>query len=180
MKKRCLKNTLKRKKFHIIPHEIVEKVQEIVDTEETHDDEVEITIMDLGGQEIYYHIHFLFLAHEDVVFIVFNASEDLDQPVVHRQRLTRFQEKVASRGMQTNLQTIETLMQSVYSHCGKKVDSYISIRIPTIILIATHCKNLSAQQKHAIALKIFKSLDGKPFMDHLPRFQKHKKNIFCG
>ena len=153
-----------------IPHEIVAKVQEVVDITEIHDDEIQITILDLGGQEIYYHIHFLFLAQEDVVFIAFNASEDLDQPVVCRQCLTRFQEKVKTRGMQITLQTIETLMQSVYSHCGKAVDGkvYISNRIPTIVLIATHSKNLSAQQKGAIVLKNFKSFDGKPFMDHLP------------
>ena len=159
-----------------IPHEIVAKVQEVVDTKEIHDNEIEITIMDLGGQEIYYRIHFLFLAQEDVVFIAFNALEGLDKLVVCRQRLTRFQEKVKTRGMQTNLQTIETLMQSVYGHCGKEVDSkvYISNRIPTIILIATHCKNLSLKQKGAITLKILKSFDGKPFMDHLPRSQKHK------
>ena len=158
-----------------IPHEIAAKVQEVVDTTEIHDDEVQITILDLGGQEIYYHIHFLFLAHEDVVFIAFNASEDLDQPVVCRQRLTRFQEKVKTRGMQTTLQTIETLMQSVYSHCGKAVDGkvYISNRIPTIVLIATHSINLSAQQKSAIVLNILKSFEGKPFMDHLPRSTKH-------
>ena len=158
-----------------IPHEIAAKVQEVADTTEIHDDEVQITILDLGGQEIYYHIHFLFLAQEDVVFIAFNASKDLDQPVVCRQRLTRFQEKVKTRGMQTTLQTIEMLMQSVYSHCGKAVDgkTYISNRIPTVVLIATHSINLSTQQKSAIVLNILKNFEGKPFMDHLPRSTKH-------
>ena len=157
-----------------IPHEIATKVREVIDTQEVHNDEIQITILDLGGQEIYYHIHFLFLAQEDVVFIAFNASEDLDQPVVCRQRLTRFHEKVKTRGMQTNLQTIETLMQSVYGHCGKAVDGkvYISNRIPTIILIATHSKNLSMQEKAAIVVKFYKAFDGKPFMDHLPRSTK--------
>ena len=157
-----------------IPHEIAAKVQEVVDTTEIHDDEVQITILDLGGQEIYYHIHFLFLAQEDVVFIAFNALIDLDQPVVCRQRLTRFQQKVKTRGMQTTLQTIETLMQSVYSHCGKAVDGkvYISNRIPTIVLIATHSMSLSAQQKGTIVLKIYERFEGKPFIDHLPRSTK--------
>ena len=157
-----------------VPHDIAAQVQEVVDTKEIHEDEIQITILDLGGQEIYYHIHFLFLAQEDVVFIAFNASEDLDQPVVCRQRLTRFQEKVKTRGMQTNLQMIEALMQSVYGHCGKVVDGkvYISNRIPTIILIATHSKHLSDHQKDAIVVKFYQSFDGKPFMDHLPRSTK--------
>ena len=154
-----------------IPDELASKVQEVVDTQEIHNGDVQIIILDLGGQEVYYHVHFLFLAQEDVVFLAFDASKDLDQPVICRQRLTRFQEKVEARGMQTNIQTIEILMQSVYSHCGKPVDGkiYISNRIPTIILVATHCKGLSLQQKNAITKKIYQTFAGRPFMDHLPR-----------
>ena len=157
-----------------ISDEVAAKVQEVVDAEEIQDDEIQITILDLGGQEVYYHIHFLFLAKEDVVFIAFDASKDLDEPVVCRQRLTRFQRKVEARGMQTNLQTIETLMQSVYSHCGEAVDGkiYISNRTPTIILIATHSKHLLSHEKTAIVLKIYEKFIGKPFMDHLPRSTK--------
>ena len=162
-----LENLLEEK----IPDELVTKVQEIVDTEEIHDGDVQIIILDLGGQEIYYHIHFLFLAPEDVVFLAFDASKNLDEPVVCRQRFTRFQAKIKTRGMQTNIQTIEILMQSVYSNCGKFVGNkmYISNRIPTIILVATHCKGLSVQQKNAISDKIFQRFTGRPFMDHLPR-----------
>ena len=154
-----------------IPDELKAKVQEIVDTQEVHDGDVQIVILDLGGQEIYYHVHFLFLAQEDVIFLAFDASKDLDQPVIPRQRLTRFQEKVKTRGMQANIQTIEVLMQSVYSHCSKAVDGkiYISNRIPTIILIATHSKGLSLQQQNAIVTKIYQRFLGRPFMDHLPR-----------
>ena len=154
-----------------IPEELVAKVQEVVETQEIHDGDVQIIILDLGGQEIYYHVHFLFLAEEDVVFLTFDASKDLDEPVICRQRLTRFQEKIKTRGMQTNLQTIELLMQSVYSHCGKVVigQVYISNRIPTIILVATHSKSLSVQQKNGVIRKIYQKFAGRPFMDHLPR-----------
>ena len=154
-----------------IPEELVAKVQEVVETQEIHDGDVQIIILDLGGQEIYYHVHFLFLAEEDVVFLTFDASKDLDEPVICRQRLTRFQEKIKTRGMQTNLETIEILMQSVYSHCGKVVvgQVYISNRIPTIILVATHSKSLSLQEKNRIIRKIYQKFAGRPFMDHLPR-----------
>ena len=154
-----------------IPDELISKVQEVVNTQEVHDGDIQIIILDLGGQEIYYHVHFLFLAQEDVVFLTFDASKDLDQPVICRQRLTRFQEKVKSRGMQTTIQTIEILMQSVYSHCGKAVNGkvYISNRIPTIILVATHSENLSLLQKNTIIMKIYQKFAGRPFMDHLPR-----------
>ena len=161
-----------------IPDELITKVQEIVDTQEIHDRDVQIVMLDLGGQEIYYHVHFLFLAQEDVIFLAFDASKDLDQPVIFRQRLTRFQEKIKTRGMQTNIQTIELLMQSVYSHCGKAVDGkvYISNRIPTIILVATHSKGLSLQEQNAIATKIYQRFLGRPFMDHLP--QSRNEAIF--
>ena len=161
-----------------IPEELVAKVQEVVKTQEIHDGDVQIIILDLGGQEIYYHVHFLFLAQEDVVFLTFDASKDLDDPVICRQRLTRFQQKVQTRGMQTNLETIELLMQSVYSHCGKVVvgQIYVSNRIPTIILVATHSKGLSFQEKNGIIRKIYQTFAGRPFMDHLP--QSRNEAIF--
>jgi len=105
-----------------IGEEDAAKVKEIINTQEVYTNDVNIVILDLGGQEIYYTIHFLFLSQEDVIFIAFDASQELNKPVVSRQRLTRFQEKVKVRGMQTNLKAIETAMLSVYCHCGKEVD----------------------------------------------------------
>jgi len=154
-----------------IPDELVAEVQKVVDNEEVSNGDVKIVILDLGGQEIYYEIHFLFLSQEDIVFLTFDASKPLDQPVISRQRLTRFQEKVKTRGMQTNLQIMETLLQSVYSQCGIAVDSkiYISNRIPTVMVIATHAKDLSLEQKESVVLNFYKCFSGRPFMDHLPR-----------
>lgn len=45
-------------------------------------DDVNIVMLDPGRQEIYYTIHFLFLAQEDVIFIAFNASQGLKKPVI--------------------------------------------------------------------------------------------------
>jgi len=152
----------------------VVKVREVINTEEIDTDDVNIIMLDLGGQEIYYTIHFLFLAQEDVIFIAFNASQDLRKPVVCRQRLTRFQKKVEARGMQTNLKVIETAMLSVYSHCGKEVADhtlFLSNRVPTIVLVGTHAKGLSQSEKDGIMLFILESFSGKPFVDHLPRSQ---------
>ena len=154
-----------------VSDEIEAEVQKVFENEEVTNDEVRIVILDLGGQEIYYEIHFLFLSQEDIVLLTFDASKPLDQPVTSRQRLTRFQEKVKTRGLQTSLQIMETLLQSVYSQCGITVSRkvYISNRIPTIIVIGTHAKDLSLQQKENIMFKFYKYFSGKPFMDHLPR-----------
>ena len=156
----------------IIPDVVAAHVEEVVNAKEVSDGDVRIVILDLGGQEIYYEIHFLFLAPEDIVLLTFDASKGFDQAVISRQRLDRFQEKVATRGMQTNLKVLETLFQSVYSHCGSTVvgkAGYISNRIPTIIMIATHSKDLTDEQKKAIKLLFRKHFSGKPFFDHLPR-----------
>ena len=154
-----------------IPKEVLSRVQEVVDAKEVSDGDIRVIILDLGGQEIYYEIHFMFLAPEDVVLMTFDASKGLDQPVISRQRLDRFQKKVAARGMQTNLEILETLFQSVYSHCGVEAegDLYISKRIPTILMIATHAKGLTDQQKRDIELRFYKVFSGKGFMDHLPK-----------
>ena len=148
------------------------KCKKIINTEEVDTDDVNIVMMDLGGQEIYYTIHFLFLAREDVIFIAFNASQGLTEPVVSRQRLNRFKKKLEVRGMQTNLKAIEAAMLSVYSHCGKEVEDrtlYVSNRIPTIVLVGTHAKNLSQSDQDEIRLFVLEKFSGKPFLDHLPR-----------
>ena len=153
----------------VVPDLVAACVQEVVNAKEVSDGDVRIVILDLGGQEIYYEVHFLFLATEDIVLMTFDASKGLDQPVISRQRLGRFQEKIATRGMQTNLEVLETLFQSVYSHCGSTVVGHISNRIPTIIMMATHSEGLSDQQKDTIKLQFQKHFSGKPFFDHLPR-----------
>ena len=153
----------------IVPSQVAACVQEVVNAKEVSDGDVRIVILDLGGQEIYYEVHFMFLAPEDIVLLTFDASKGLDQPVISRQRLDRFQEKITTRRMQTNLEVLETLFQSVYSHCGREVVGYISNRIPTIIMIATHSDNLTEKQKKEIKLQIYKSFSCKPFFDHLPQ-----------
>ena len=151
-----------------VPEKVVTKVKEVVEAKEVSSGDVRIIILDLGGQEIYYEVHFMFLAPEDVVLMTFDASKGLMQPVVCRQRLDRFKAKVTTRGMQTNLEVLETLFLSVYSHCGASVKGYISNRIPTILMMATHAKGLTDQQRQDIIVQFFKAFEGRPFMDHLP------------
>jgi len=154
-----------------IPKDVATTVQEVLEAKDVSDGDIRVIILDLGGQEIYYEIHFLFLAQEDAVFMTFDASKGLDEPVISRQQLSRFQEKVAARGMQTNLEVLETLFQSVCSYCGAEVDGkiYISRRVPTIFMIATHSKDLNEQQKTIITNRFYKAFSGKLFMDHLPK-----------
>ena len=157
------------KEEELVPDLVAAHVQEVVNAKEVSDGDVRIVILDLGGQEIYYEVHFLFLAPEDIILLTFDASKSLDQPVISRQRIDRFQEKVATRGMQTNLEMLDTLFKSVYSYCGRTVVGYISNRIPTIIMMATHSGGLTDQEKKAIKLQFCKHFSDKPFFEHLPR-----------
>ena len=76
-----------------VPDLVAAHVQEVVNAKEVSDGDVRIVILDLGGQEIYYEVHFLFLAPEDIVLLTFDASKGLDQAVISRQRLDRFKKK---------------------------------------------------------------------------------------
>ena len=67
-----------------VPEEVVTKVKEVVEAKEVSSGDVRIVILDLGGQEIYYEVHFMFLAPEDVVLMTFDALKGLKQPVVCR------------------------------------------------------------------------------------------------
>lgn len=131
-----------------------------------------IIIYDIGGQEIYQIFRCLFLASEDIVFVVFNASIGLNVQVKSRQRQTRFKKKVDTQGTLTNLQAIETILNSIYSNSTDIENSQcISNCMPVIFLIATHSKNLSLEQKQEMKCTIYEKFSGRPFMDHLPKSQ---------
>ena len=122
----------------------------------TPDGDIRIVIYDLGGQEIYYEVHYLFLASYDVVFLTFNASVSLDKPVVKRQRYTIFQEEYKTRETFTNFEVIEATLHSIYSHCGVESNKKsLSHYNPTVIMIATHSFNLSEYEKKSIADALF-------------------------
>ena len=141
-----------------ISEEDIVKCRKIVSAEEVDTNDVNIMMLDLGEQEIYYTIHFLFLAQEDVIFI---AVQDLNKPVVSRQRLNRFKKKVEAQGMQTNLKAIKSNNAlSFYCHCGKEVADrtlHVSNWIPTIVLVGTHAKGLPQLEKGAIRFFILES-----------------------
>jgi len=130
---------------------------------------IKIIIYDLGGQEIYQVLRCLFLASEDVVFVVFDASIGLDGHVKSRQRWTRFKRKVEAKGTQTNLEALEMILNSVYSQCSTRSAGSTSNCTPTIVLIATHAKDLTSEQKEKMKDTIYEKFLGKPFMDHLPK-----------
>ena len=150
-----------------IPPQLVKEVIDTISSEDIQDQEVRSVIFDIGGQEVYYEIKFLFLSDEDVVMLVFDASKPLEVPVACRSG--RFKKKAAARGMSSNIDTIEVLLQSVYVHGHQAPAGLLSPRIPVVLVVGTHAENLSTQDEMLIVSFIRERFFGKPFMEHLPR-----------
>ena len=149
-----------------IPPELVQEVADTVNSEDIKDGEIKSVIFDIGGQEIYYEIKFLFLAKEDIVMLCFDASVSLEKPVIIRSG--RFEEKAAIRGMLSNIETIEVLLHSVYVRGDDAPEDYICYRIPMVLMVGTHAESLTSEDEDVIISKIHEKFAGKPFMDHLP------------
>ena len=153
---------------------VIDEVKEIIASKEEipPDGHVRIVIFDIGGQEVYYDIHFLFLAIEDVALLVFDCSKDLDDQVISRHRTGRFGEKIATRKMMSNIETIELLLHSVYSRGQKAPAGSISLRLPVVIMLGSHAEDLSDQEKEMIIQTIYQRFDGKAFLEHLPQSKR--------
>ena len=154
-----------------IPQKVIDEVKAVIASKEDipQDGNIRIVIFDIGGQEVYYDVHFLFLAIEDVALLVFDCSKDLDDPVISRHRTGRFGEKISTRGMQSNIETMEFILHSVYSRGQKAPDGSISPRIPVVLMLGAHAENLSIEDQELITQTIYQRFLGKPFLEHLPR-----------
>ncbi|XP_065906448.1 uncharacterized protein [Dysidea avara] len=153
----------------IVHQKAIEDLKMIMATQDIKKDETRIIVFDIGGQEVYYEIHFLFLATEDVALLVFKASIGLHTPVSPRQHSTKATEKIAVRGMKTNLQTIEVLLQSVYSRGEEAPKGSISPRVPVVLMIGAHAEDVTTEEKMQMIQEIRKHFYGTPLLEHLPR-----------
>ena len=134
------------------------------------DGKIRIVVDDLGGQEVFYEIQFLFLASYDIVFLTFDASKHLDAPVARRQRYTISLKIYKTRKTQTSYQVIEATLKVIYSHCGKEGNKdSLSPRIPTVVMVGTHAFNLTVEEKKVITKTLIERLADKPLFDHIPR-----------
>ena len=139
------------------------------------DSNIRVVIYDLGGQEIYYEVHYLFLASLDVVFLTFNASIDLDELVVSRHRYTMLHERKETKKPLTAFEVIEATLHTIYSRCSKEgIKGSLSYCNPTVIMVATHSVNLTESDKEKITDTLLRCLPGK-LQEHFP---KHRSQIF--
>ena len=158
--------------------EELSKANEVLHNEDKPDGDIRIMIYDLGGQEIYYEIQFLFLASHDVVFLAFDASKGLNDCIIRRVRFSTHQEKYKTRKELTTLEAIEITLQTIHSRCGKEVqdrNNSLSYRTPVVILVATHSENLESTEKEGIAIEMYRYLHTKKYLtDYLVKnFREH-------
>ena len=134
-------------------------------------DGIDVTILDFAGQVQYHNTHSVFIRKENVIMVIFNASQPLSQVI-----------KVRSHSDQanpmTNSQNIHFWMKTVHSVCrepGGENDT--SSLLPVILLVATHLDLLEdpvEETKEKIIQILFNELEGKPYSKHLAG---HKKGL---
>ena len=125
---------------------------------------INVTILDFAGQVQYHNTHSIFVRKDNVIMIVFNASQPLSINV-----------KVRSSTLQndsmTYSQNIHFWMKTVHSICHEPGDATDKASLlPVIILVATHLDLLGAlaeETKEQIIQTLAKELQGKPYARHL-------------
>jgi len=153
--------------------DLYKKVKNVLVSREISGNNFRMVVFDLGGQEIYYEIHNLFLALEDVALLVFDSSKELNKEVVSRERVGKFGEKISARGMQSTLEIIEMHLQCVYNRGQEAPQGSISQRNPVVIMVGAHAENVSTQDKKYFIDAIRKHFQGRKLLEHLPFQLEH-------
>jgi len=156
-----------------VKQEVYETVRSVLGSREISDSSFRMVVFDLGGQEIYYEIHNLFLALEDIALLVFDASKKLNEEVISRERAGKFGEKISTRGMQSNIKTIEMHLQSVYNRGQEAPPGSLSQRNPVVIMVGAHAENISTIIKKCFIDTIRKHFQGTKLLEHLPLQPDH-------
>ena len=125
---------------------------------------IDVTILDFAGQVQYHNTHSVFIRKDNVIMLVFDASQPLSKIV-----------KIRSGSLQanpmTNSQNIHFWMKTVHSICHEPGDGTDKASLlPVIILVATHLDLLgdsAKDTKEQIIQTLAKELEGKEYAKHL-------------
>ena len=130
---------------------------------------IDVTILDFAGQVQYHNTHSVFIRKQNLIMIIFNASQPLSKNVKVRSSTLR------SHPM-TNSQNIHFWMKTVHSVCrqpGDKDDK--ASLLPVILLVATHLDLLGEsveEAKEEIIQTLARELEGKSYAKHLAGHQE--------
>ena len=130
---------------------------------------IDVTILDFAGQVQYHNTHSVFIRKENIVMIVFNASQPLSKNVKVRSSTLRTHPM-------TNSQNIHFWMNTVHSVCRQPGDEKDKASLlPVILLVATHLDllgELAEEAKKEIIQTLAKELEGKTYARHLAGHQE--------
>jgi len=80
------------------------------------------------------------------VFLTFDASKDLNDPVIKRHRYAGDYSKYKTRKALTTLEATEIALHTIHSRCSSSDSHSISYSIPVVLMVATHSGNLDENQ----------------------------------
>jgi len=125
---------------------------------------IDVTILDFAGQIMYHSTHSMFIRKDNIIMVVFNASQPLSSNVKVRSSTLR-------SDPMTNSQNVHFWMKTVHSICHVPGDENDKADLlPVILLTATHLDLLgdaAEQAKEDIIQQLALELKGKPYALHL-------------
>ena len=125
---------------------------------------IDVTILDFAGQVQYHNTHSIFVRKDNMIMIVFNASQPLSTNV-------KVRSSTLHKDPMTYSQNIHFWMKTVHSICHEPGDATDKASLlPVIMLVATHLDllgNSADKTKEEIIRTLAKELKGKPYARHL-------------
>ena len=125
---------------------------------------IDVTILDFAGQVQYHNAHSIFVQKNNMIMIVFNASQPFSINV-------KVQSSTLQKDSMTYSQNIHFWMKTVHSICHEPGDATNKASLlPVIKLITTYLDllgNSADETKEEIIQTLAKELKGKPYVRHL-------------
>ena len=138
------------------------------------EDGINAIIWDFAGQSVYYGLHSMFLKEDNVAMIVFDASQDLQDPTKGRGSHRDPYTQKSINPTTTGYESVCYWLKSIHSICRKDGTALgaKSKFVPTVVLVATHIdligdKAAILKRRDQIIDQLFLALRGKPFANHL-------------
>ena len=147
-----------------IDSEEMKEAKETTNTDTPEKVNIDVTILDFAGQVQYHNTHSVFIRKENVIMVIFNASQPLSEKI-------KVRPGPKNSHTMTNSQNIHFWMKTVHSVCRKPGDENDKATLlPVILLVATHLdlvKGPPEEAKEEIIQELARQLKGKPYAQHL-------------
>ena len=137
------------------------------------DDAVNAIIWDFAGQSVYHGLHSVFLKEDNVTMIVFDASQQLQDPTKDRDSHKDPYTQKSISPSTTGYESVCYWLQSIHSirKDGKMLGA-TSLFVPTVLLVATHIDLIGdseaiEKRKKEIIDELFLALRCQQFAKHI-------------